>query len=289
MWIRRRTLLDRSGPFRLQWLHPSRRRLMAAVRRALSVDDHRAALELSARLAPDGRALGWSADGTPWVYGAVPETATFLAEVDGRIVGAASLIPDSAGLGLPGDETFGRELALLRQMEPPVAQMVTAIGEACPTMTSLAELVRAAIAQALHDGYGAVFTQVPPVHARLLEEIFQFDAWGRHALAGGRRVEAKRLSLLSLGRRFQQADRALGREAFLCDYFVLGNPYHRRVPAWEAEAAARFADAEFVERLTAACGIRLAACTRRQRRVLRERWGDDVFARIAGPAGHVAR
>jgi hypothetical protein len=285
---RKRALLDRAATFRRKWRHEARAGAFPAVRRAVTIEDHRAALDLllgSDRQAPaPRRPFGYA----PWFYGAVPETATFLAEKDGRAVGAVSLIPDSAALGLPGSPLFERELALLRRIEPPVAQMVPVVAPRCPWTVVLAELVRVVVAQGITDGYGAVFAAVPAHHGRLFEEVFGFDAWGR-ATAGGRTAEGKRLSLIGLGDRLRNRDRPLRREAFLCDYFLRENPYHRLVRSWEAESAARFDDPGFVERLTAACGIYLPDLTEGQRRVLGQRWGEDVFHRVAGPLGSAAR
>ncbi|KPK49027.1 MAG: hypothetical protein AMK72_05570, partial [Planctomycetes bacterium SM23_25] len=48
------------------------------------------------------------------LFEALPEMATFVAEVDRRIVAVMSIVPDSEDLGLPSDKAFSQELDGLR-------------------------------------------------------------------------------------------------------------------------------------------------------------------------------
>jgi hypothetical protein len=251
------------------------------VRRAITAQD----LERAYRLG-DGAADGaaWQAVTPPAgaVHRTLPETAVFIAECDDRIVGVLALVPDTPTLGLPGDDAFGRELNLLREMGSRAAEPThVALAPDAPALLVLAELFRAVVAQALHDGYDDLFMAVAGRYDRLAEEVFQFDRWDmQKADRSGRPGHGKRLCLAGLRPRVAAADRRLGREAFLYNLFFGDNAYHDCVHPWSVMASKTFHDAEALRPLVVAWSVDLDALPQAQRDALRQRWGEAVFAGV---------
>jgi hypothetical protein len=252
-------------------------------RRAITADDLARAYGLGDHAALPG--AEWHAvTGTAGlVHRALPETAVFIAEVDNQIVGVMALVPDTPGVGLPADDAFGRELHLLREMGSRAAETTHAVlAPDAPALLVLAELLRATFAQAVHDGCDELFIGVADRYGRLFEEVFQFDRWNLQKPAGpsGGRCCGRRLSLACIRQRLRRADRRLGRDAFLDDFFFAANPYHDYVRPWSVMAANTFHDTEALRALFAERYALLDTLPDSHRDLLRQRWGEAVFTAV---------
>jgi hypothetical protein len=253
------------------------------VRRAITADDLARAYRLADNAALPG--AEWHAvTGTAGLgHRALPETAVFIAEVEHDIVGVMALVPYTPGLGLPADETFGRELNLLREMGSRTAELThAALAPDAPALLVLAELLRAAFAQAVQDGRDELFIGVADRYGRVFEEVFQFDRWNLQKPAGpsGGRFCGRRLSLACIRQRLRRADRRLGRDAFLDNFFFAANPYHDYVRPWSVMAAKTFRSAAALQALFTEPHARLHDLAKGQREVLRQRWGEAVFTAV---------
>lgn len=283
MPIRRRSLLEKASLLqRGRLLSPARGGVSVA--RATSLEDLTAAYLLRGDGPEEGHADGDLGGARLVPHDASPETATFVARVGGEVVAAMSVVPDSPDLGLPSDGTFPRELGLLRAMHRWACEITMALPvRGRPGREAIPELVRACLAQALACGCDGLFVAVPGSLARLFEEVLQFEAWGRALGADSaqpRVVEGKRMDLRGLRQRLLDADRDLGLDAFLCDYYFSANPYHHSVRAWLVAAGRVFSDPEALRRLFVERSNLLECCSSREQEAIRGRWGDDLFEAV---------
>jgi len=223
------------------------------------------------------------------VHRAVPDTAVFVAESAGEMVGVMALVPDTPDLGLPSDVPFGRELALLREMGCRAAEIThVALAPRGPAVAVLAELFRACFAQAVHAGCNEMFIAAAGRYERLFEEVFQFEGWDmqRRAPSDGSRFYGKRLCLTGLGSRLVEADRRLGPDAFLHAFFFGSNVYHDYVAPWSVMAAGTFRDTAALRHLFVERSVLLDGLTDGQREALRTRWGEVAFDTVLARGCH---
>jgi len=224
--IAKRTLLDRAPLLRrrLQGLEGADG---CRVRRAVTAED----LAEACRLADQAEASGpgWrcvsSAPGS--LHLAPPETAVFVAEADGQVVGVLALAPDTPDRGLPGDAVFGRELDLLRHMGTRIAEVThVALAPDGRGLDVLTALWQACVAWALDEDCDELFVAVSGHYERLLEEALAFERWDlQRSGGGGDRLFGKRFSVAGARRRLLLADARLGADAFLVNFFLDANPY----------------------------------------------------------------
>lgn len=226
------------------------------------------------------------------IYEALPEMATFVAKVDDQVVGVMSLVPDSAELGLPSDRVFGKELGRLRKMGRRVSEVTNlAVAEEYCKSSVLLELSRCICAHAVNSGVDDMFIAISPGHSAFFETILQFDAWGEARNYGHDvvdMVEGKRLDVNAIADRAASADKLLGKDAFLYDWFVANNPEYLRTAAAATWADRAFRHAAVLKSLFGAGGELLRQCTPDQLRVLRRRWGEAIFESVFGHGGAVA-
>lgn len=222
------------------------------------------------------------------IYEALPEMATFVAKVDGRVVGVMSLVPDSQELGLPSDRVFGKELTELRRIGRKVGEVtnLAVVEEYCKSSVLL-ELSRCVCAHAMNIGLDDMFTAISPGHSGFFEMILQFEPWGEarnYSQSGIDMVEGKRLDVGAIADRARAADRLLGEHAFLYDWFVANNPQILHTAEAQTWAERAFKHVDVLLQLVGTGGEMLRNCTPKQLQALRRRWGAAVFAKVFGLA-----
>ncbi len=237
------------------------------VRRAVTPEDLTSAGRLL--LAPP---KGWeTVGGVPLsaVRMAQEETAVLMAEIGDRPVAALAVVRDSVTFGLPGDAPFGRALACLRSMGRQAAEMV---GCAAPdaAFPVWAELARAAAAVAAAGGADDLFCGCG---GTVFDAVVLFEPWGD-------RPTGRRLSLSCLADRAREADRRLGRRAFLVSWLLEANPYVDYARFWQIMNRRTFGDPMRLRELVAGRLDLLARLTDRERTALRERWGGTLFRAV---------
>jgi len=217
-------------------------------------------------------------------FEALPETATFVADAGGQIVAVMSIVEDDEDLGLPSDKAFGKELDALRREGRRLSEITNlAVGKAYRRSNAFSELTRACFAQALWWGCDDIVIAISPGHAPFFQDVLQFDPVGDQRSYSSDKldiVEAKRMDLREIEGRWKEADRLLGNDAFLIDYYYHRNPYHARVGPVATLAKRAFLDPERLRRLFVAPYNFLDAFTAEQRQALCRRWGQGLYAEV---------
>jgi hypothetical protein len=223
------------------------------------------------------------------VYEALPETATFVAKVGDAVVGVQSLVVDWQDLGLPSDESFGQEIRALRG---PGRRLCEATGQsiaqafrksAVPT-----ELMRCCYAHATATGCNELITTVSPGHVRFysLLGFEQISPVRSYSAEVEDPVVVVRMNLDTIAARAAVAEeQQVGDDVFLKSYYLDDNPYQQRVKAWVADAAAAFRDPALVRELFVEGSSILAECGPSELRVIRQRWGPELFDQVVQEIG----
>jgi len=217
-------------------------------------------------------------------FEAVPEMATFVAEIDGRIVGVMSIVPDSPGLGLPSDKAFHDDLGRLRAAGRKVAEVTNlAILKDYRNSGVFMSLAQPIVAHAMSAGYDDIFIAISPGHAGFFEEVLQFEPWGdardySHEKADT--VEGKRWDLHALEGLLIAADRQLGDAAFLHKHFFSQNVCHQYVRPWSTIAARAFMDQAGLRKLFVERSGFIGRCTPEELDAIHNQWGDALFGEV---------
>jgi GNAT superfamily N-acetyltransferase len=228
-------------------------------------------------------------------FEALPDTATFVAELDGQVVGVQSLVVDSPELGLPSDEAFKEELDALRGPGRVLCEASNeAVVEAFRRTPVSTELMRCLFAQAMAVGCNELITTVSPGHAKFYELL------GFEKISGVRSysqeledpVVVMRMCMDGLASRVANIrDENGDDEAFLKRYYLDENPYHQFVGPWSAMAQKAFLDPQDLYYLFVDRSGLLGECTPTQIEGIRRGWGDEVFFQVErfwSPAALVA-
>jgi ribosomal protein S18 acetylase RimI-like enzyme len=260
----------------------------AVIRRAVTVDELEAAYRLvhdcavergSMEPAPNGLRLR--------LWEALPDTATFVAVVGGKVVGVQSLVINSPELGLPSDAVFRDEIDVLRMGPWPtrsgsgriVCEAANqAVAPAYRNSAVATELMRCLFAHALMVGCDELVTTVSPGHSKFYEMLgFEAISTGCGSSAQAAAV-FMRVNVADLVNRVSEADDdSDGATLFIKCRCLASNPYRGKVRQWEAAAQALFADPQVLRRLFEASGL-LSRCSQEEREAVCQSWGADVFA-----------
>lgn len=218
-------------------------------------------------------------------YEAVPEMATFVAKADGRVVAVMSVVPDSPELGLPSDKAFHHELELLRASGRRIAEVTNlAVAPEYRNTSVFFELSRCCIAHGLNIGLDDAFVSISPGHAMFFEAVMGFEPWGERRNYGGQvedMVEGMRLNLRTVEERMIEADKSLGQEAFLYDFFFTHNPHFHYTKASAEIASQKFMDPTVLRRLFGVETGFLQRCSSSVLEALEQRWGGQRFACVS--------
>ena len=262
----------------------------AAIVRAASSEDLRKAYRLVHDIfVEEGYILPRSCGMRLRVYEALPETATFVAKVGPDVVGVQSLVMDSTDLGLPSDESFHQEIAVLRGPGRRLCEATNqSIAPAFRKSAVPTELMRCCLAHAVGAGCNELITTVSPGHARF------YSLLGFEPISPVRSYSAEledpvvvvRMNMDTIAGRAAAADQQqVGDDVFLKSYYLDDNPYQARVDAWAAEAAAAFCDASFLRKMFIRDSELLAQCRDEELNAIRRRWGTELYDEVMQPVG----
>ncbi len=215
-------------------------------------------------------------------FEALPEMATFVARIEGRVVAVTSVILDTPKLGLPSDHAFGEELDRLRRQPGRVCEITNlAVAHEYSNTPVFLQLTQACFAHATAKGCGNMFVAISPGHARFFHDILQFDHFGPRRNCSDEVedvVQGMRLRVSdgeSLARDF---DAVMGPEdAFLYDFYYSKNLAHRLVATWDILSERVFADPLFLQEMFIVRTELLAHCTADELDAIRHGWGDSTF------------
>ena len=218
-------------------------------------------------------------------YEALPETATFVAKAEGRIVAVMGVVPDTSELGLPSDQAFHPELEVLRSAGRRIAEVTNlAVAPDYRNTSVFYELSRCCIAHGINQGFDDSFISISPGHAVFFQAVLGFEPWGDRRNYGGQvqdPVEGMRLNVGGMESRLIAADRVLGDDAFLHDWFFRSNPHFQYTKASAAIAKQKFLDPALLRSLFGERTGFLRKCSPRVLDVLAQRWGKKSFALVA--------
>jgi ribosomal protein S18 acetylase RimI-like enzyme len=265
----------------------------AVITRAVTVDE----LEAAYRLAHDCFVERGCIEPAPSglrmrLWEALPEMATFVATVDGQVVGVQSLVTNNPGLGLPSDVAFRDEIDVLRMGPWPTRSgsgriiceaTNQAIAPAYRHSAVATELMRCLFAHALMVGCGELITAVSPGHSRFyellgFETISTVRSGSAHSDAPAVLMRANVIDLVD--RASAADDDSDGATLFIKCRCLASNPYREKIRQWDAEAQAVFADPEGLRRLFVEASGLLSRCSEEEREAVCQSWGADVFAAV---------
>lgn len=214
-------------------------------------------------------------------FEAMPEMATFVAKVDGRVVAVTSVLMDSPELGLPSDRVFGDELRELRDASRRVVEITNlAVHPDYRKTNVFSELTRCCLTHAMAIKYDDLFIAISPEHARFFKEVLLFESHGDkrdYSDTVKDIVVGMRLNLRTLQGRTIETDVVLREEAFLHDFYFARNPYHEYVRRWAIRAAGTFCDADLLRELFIIRSGLFGRLSHREMAAVRQRWGEETW------------
>jgi ribosomal protein S18 acetylase RimI-like enzyme len=216
------------------------------------------------------------------IFETTSETATFVAKVDGRVVGVLSVVGDSPDLGLPSDSAFKPELDLLRNAGMRLCEATNqAVSDEYRKSAVPTELMRCAVAHLTKAGYDDCVATVSPSHNGFYELL------GFREL-GSERSYSEKLHdpVVALGMDANQyrrpPDGLNDTEQFIHNFLAGGNHFLAHVGGWAKQARRHFLSADLLQQLFVTERNFLAECTPDELRVLERRWGQELFAAVSG-------
>ena len=214
------------------------------------------------------------------IYETTPETATFIAKVEDRVVAVLSVVEDSDDLGLPSDGAFKDELDTLRDAGRRLCEVTNqAVAEDYRKSAVPTELMRCAIAVSLTGGYHEAIATISPSHNGF------YDLLGFRQI-GSRRSYSKTIDdpVIALSMDIDQyRTRQSGLSAaaeFIQEFLTDGNQFLSRVSEWADEARRHFLNPDTLRQLFVHERNCLSRFAPAELGVLHERWGHETFAAV---------
>ncbi len=253
----------------------------AVIERACSVADLRAAYRLVHEVyTSTGFILPEPTGIRLRVFETSAETATFVAKVDGRVVGVLSLVPDSPDLGLPCDSAFKPELDALRSVGLRLCELTNqVVAEGYRKSAVATELMRSAMAHGINAGFHHTIAAVSPSHNGFYE-LMGFRRFGTErsysdkvydpVIAMAMDLTRYRLTLCGLSRT----------EQFLRDFVVEQNQYLAKIGEWNRRARDSFLNVDSLIQLFVLERNFLAECSEQELRAVQFRWGRKLFSTV---------
>src|ERR1035437_4269794 len=216
------------------------------------------------------------------IFETTSETATFIAEKDGEVVGVLSVVGDSPDLGLPSDAAFKPELAALRATGLRLCELTNqAVAEAYRKSAVPTELMRCAVAHGMQAGYHEGIATVSPSHHGF------YDLMGFRQLGSERSYSHKLhdpvIALRMDINHYRQPPKGLEERARFIHHFATeSNQFLPQVADWGKLARRHFLNADLLEQLFVNDRNFLAECTPEELRILQRRWGQEMFQVVTG-------
>ncbi|MEA3210067.1 MAG: hypothetical protein QOE70_3124 [Chthoniobacter sp.] len=216
------------------------------------------------------------------IFETTSETATFVAKLDGRVVGVLSVVGDSPELGLPSDAAFKPELDALRAIGARLCEVTNqAVAEEYRKSAVPTELMRCALAHVTKFGYDETIATVSPSHNGFYELL------GFREL-GSERTYSKKLHdpVVALGMDVNQHRQPPGdlneTEQFIHHFLTRDNRFFEHVGEWARQARQTFLNADLLQQLFVTERNFLGECSPEELLVLQRRWGQELFAAVTG-------
>ena len=182
------------------------------------------------------------------MFETLPQTATFVAKVNGRVVGVLSIVGDSPELGLPSDAAFKTELDGLRSGGARLCEVTNqAVEEQYRKSAVATELMRCAMAHTTVAGYDENVAAVSPSHSgfyRLLN-FRQVGSERSYSTIMNDPVVALSMDVNQFRRPPNGLDEA---ERFMHHFLAEGNHFLKDVGRWAKEAEQCFLKRDLLRR-----------------------------------------
>jgi len=221
------------------------------------------------------------------VFEALPETATFIAKAEDKVVGVISVVMDSPDLLLPSDRVFHEEIEPVRRHSGKVCEISNwAIAPEYRRTAILTDLFRCFMAHLFEMNCQDAVAAITPGHKAF------FQVMGFDEVIGSERsyseamedsVILMRLSMSKLMDQFSNVSVDSRNDiATLKNYYLDNNPYSSHVEDWERSAQKAFSDPVFLRQLFVEHSNLLADCTNSALEAIRRHWGENLFLDVLG-------
>lgn len=255
----------------------------ATIRRACTADELRKAYRLvhsvfqqTGYLIPEPSGLRVR------LFETTSETATFIAEKDGEVVGVLSVVGDSADLGLPSDSAFKPELDVLRHRGQRLCEITNqAVADDYRKSAVPTELMRCAFAHELHQGYDASVASVSPSHHGFYE-LLGFRQLGSERSYSEKLHDPVIALQMDLNAFRQPLTEGSETARFVHEFATSNNPFHAEMARWSKLARRHFLNADLLEQLFVHERNFLAECSDEERMLVRQRWGWEMYELVTG-------
>jgi len=215
------------------------------------------------------------------MFETLSETATFIAEKDGAVVGVLSVVGDSPDLGLPSDAAFKDELDALRRTGARICELTNqAVAEEYRKSAVATELMRCAIAHGMNAGYDASVATVSPGHNGFYQ-LLGFCGLGSERSYSQKLHDPVVAMTLDLDFYRNSAPGVGEIRQFLHQHGRADNPYLDQVCGWTSKASSYFGQSELLQELFVDDRNFLAECSAKELKLLEQRWGREAFNSVA--------
>jgi hypothetical protein len=252
------------------------------IERALTIPDIHAAYRLiHDEFVDQGfiRALPWSM--RIRIYEVLAECATFVAKVEGDVVGVMGVVLDLAGIGLPSDGAFKAEVDLLRSQGKRICSSINmAVRKEYRGGSLVFELIQACFAQAVAWQCDNAIMALSPSHVHFFCDVLQFQVFAEqrsYSTEVHDPVVLLTADFRTLEESYREVDLLLGEEAFLHDTCFELNPFYNKVVLWTTEATELFRDPSFLRKLLTRTSDFKSSLRPPELAALRLHWGEELF------------
>jgi ribosomal protein S18 acetylase RimI-like enzyme len=216
------------------------------------------------------------------IYETTPETATFVAKMDGRVVAVLSVVEDSPDLGLPSDGAFKEELDELRRAGRRLCEITNqAVAIEYRKSAVPTELMRCAIAVSLTQGFHEAIASVSPGHNGF------YDLLGFRQIGSARNyseeVEDRVIALSMDIDQYRSWEPSLDTAAqFIRQFLTEENHFLTLVSDWAEEARRHFLNPDLLRHLFVLERNFLERFAPDELVVLHRRWGEETYTAVTG-------
>ena len=217
------------------------------------------------------------------MFEASPDEATFVAKIEGRVVGVVSVAADSVALGLPSDTCFKEVLDELRAQGARLSEMTNQAVAAEYRKSGIAtELMRCAAAHVIRGQFDENVAVISPNHAAFYK-ILGFREIGTPRSYSDTVYDP--VVALSTGLdqyRKPVPDPGDETRCFVQNFMADGNPFMAQVEQWARAAAAHFRDSQLLRQLFISETAFITQCSKEDLAFLKRIWGRRPFNSVTG-------
>ncbi len=216
------------------------------------------------------------------IFETISDTATFVAKVNGSVVGVLSIVGDTPEAGLPSDASFKPELDALRAKGLRLCEATNQAVKCEYRRSSVStELMRCAVAHMTAAGFDESVAAVSPSHDGFYE-LLGFRQIGSMRSYSCKVHDPVVALSMDITQYRQSADALTGPKAFVHRFLAGENHFLGYVEQWERQASHLFFDTELLHQLFYAERNFIEECTPDELSVLHRRWGHELFSAVTG-------